>query len=201
MHFSFFNKGKIELVVWKKKKTLLHYLLKRMFENDSAFNLWIPIGKILMLIICCQTPVTNQSCFLSQLKTCWRFPQWNKNNRWQVWSRIREEYHYVSLAFPSPSPSSAAAVQRNMPVHITFTTLPDRNCNLTLERSCTMYTVPRGGRTLTDEQRCTCLFSCINASRSLSSSPSPRAACVCTANAHTTLQPTQWSICTLRPSN
>lgn len=54
--------------------------------------------------------------------------------------------------------------------------LRDRNCNLTLERSCTMYTVPRGRHTLTDEQRCTCLSLCINAhsfSRSLSSWPCP----------------------------
>ncbi len=76
---------------------------------------------------------------------------------------IREEYHYVSSAFPTPSPSSAAAIQRNMPAHIKFKKLRDRNCNLTLERSCTMYTVPRGRHTLTDQQRCTCLVSCINA--------------------------------------
>lgn len=37
------------------------------------------------------------------------FPMWNKNNWWQVWSGMREENHYVSLTFPTISPSPAAA--------------------------------------------------------------------------------------------
>lgn len=96
------------------------------------------------------------------VKNLTTFSQWNKNNSWHLWSCIKEEYHYVSLAFPSPS--SAEEVQRNMPVHITSKTLPDRNCNLTLERSCTMYTVPRGGRTLTD-RRAEMHLSCLSHKR------------------------------------
>ena len=140
------------------------------------------------------------------------FPLRNKNNRWQVWSGMREEYHYVSLTFPTVSPSSAAAAQSNMPVHITFKKLRDRNCNLTVERSCTMYTVPRGRHTLTDEQRCTCLSaaSTQSASHSLPCSDlalAPSCTCLNDTLTHThththtlthmTLQPTQWSICTL----
>lgn len=78
-----------------------------------------------------------------------------------------------------------------------FKKLRDRNCNLTLERSCTIYTVPsRRTHTLTDEQRCTCLVSCINSPGftltelpcPAVTSPSPRAARVCTANTHIQLK-------------
>ena len=57
---------------------------------------------------------------------------------------MREEYHYVSPPFPTPSPSTAAAAQRNMPAHITFRKPHDRNCNLTVERSCAAQAAPAG---------------------------------------------------------
>lgn len=68
---------------------------------------------------------------------------------------MREEYHYVSSAS-----SSSAAAARNMPVHITS------------EQGCVIETVIshlRGAALCAlfppeqDEQRCTCLLSCVNA--------------------------------------
>lgn len=81
------------------------------------------------------------------------------------WNIIMSRWHFQSHH------RHQLRVRGNMPVHIQFNKPHDGNCNVTLERSCTMYTDPRGRRILTDEHRRTC-----PSARPEPSPPSPQAA-------------------------